>query len=118
MAAEGIYALLKYRDNTHLIYALDYPVRQSGFLEEMGVSQEGGYVANVRNPETGGNGRHSGFPGHLLERFRGRDLIPVDPVEFLDEVGAEMVLTDAMRDPDEDMNLEFNTRNGSHTSDH
>ncbi|HKP96694.1 MAG TPA: hypothetical protein VJ385_13125 [Fibrobacteria bacterium] len=120
-AAEGIYAILKYRDDTHLIYALDQPVRDGGLLEEMGVSQEGGYTANVRNPDSvegAGSGRHPDFPGPLLERFQGKESIPVDPVEFLNAEGAELVLTGVMRDPSEGMGLEFNSRNGSRTGDH
>jgi hypothetical protein len=118
-AAEGIYALLKYRDNTHLIYALDYPIRESEILEEMGVALEGGYTANVRNPdsiiEPDGVAKHPLFPRHLQERFGGREIIPVDPVEFLNEEGAELVLTGVGSEPAEEDGVEFNSRNGSRT---
>lgn len=118
-AAEGIYAILKYNDNTHIIYALDHSVHGSGLLEEMGVAQEGGYTANVRNPDSAGtadSGKHPDFPGHLRERFAGRDSIPVDPVDFLNEEGAELILTGVMRDPAEELGLEVNSQNGSRTS--
>jgi len=117
-AAEGIYALLKYRDNTHLIYALDYPIRESGILDEMGVALEGGYTASVLNPdsiEQAGMAKHPEFPRHLQERFGGRGSIPVDPVEFLNEEGAELILTGVGKEPSEEDGMELNSRNGSRT---
>ncbi|MDB5048816.1 MAG: hypothetical protein JWO30_1887 [Fibrobacteres bacterium] len=115
---EGIYALLKYRDNTHLVYALDDSIRENGLLEEMGIAPEGGYTTSVRNPDTSdasGNAKHPDFPRHLLERFRGRESIPIDPIEFLNEEGAELLLTGISNDPMEDLGIEFNSRNGSRT---
>jgi hypothetical protein len=117
-AGEGIYALLKYRDNTHLVYALDDSIRENGLLEEMGIAPEGGYTTSIRNPDSAGNGKHPVFPRHLLERFRGKESIPVEPIEFLNEEGAELVLTGIKNDPSGDFGIEFNSRNGSRTTDH
>lgn len=117
-AGEGIYALLKYGEDTHLIYALDYPLRENAILDAMGVSQEGGYTANVRNPDAAGPhdfSRHPDFPRHLLERFQGREYIPLDPVEFLNEEGAELALTGAGEADSREPGIEFNSRNGSRT---
>jgi hypothetical protein len=114
-AGEGIYALLKYRDNTHLVYALDDSIRENGLLQEMGIAPEGGYTTSVRNPDNSGNGRHPDFPRHLLDRFRGRASIPADPIEFLNVEGADLLLTGINNDPMEDLGIEFNSRNGSRT---
>ena len=61
------------------------------------------------------SGKHPDFPGYLRERFAGRESIPVDPVEFLNEEGAELILTGVMRDPTEELGLEVNSQNGSKT---
>jgi len=59
-------------------------------------------VKNPEAPSPPGMGLHetrrATFPKQLQERFRGRRFIPVDPPEFLDHEGAEILLVGARQD--------------------
>jgi hypothetical protein len=105
-AGEGIYALVRHGgEHTHLAYALELPAKPGEVQRALNIVKEGSYVVAVKNPEAPsppGMGldetRRARFPKHLQERFRGRRFIPVDPPEFLDYEGAEILLVGARQD--------------------
>ena len=105
-AGEGIYALVRHGgEHTHLAYALELPARPGEVQRALNIVNEGSYIVSVKNPEASsppGMGldetRRATFPKHLQERFRGRRFIPVDPPEFLDHEGAEILLVGARQD--------------------
>ena len=104
-AGEGVYAIARHNSHTHLAYVLELPVRPGEVQRALNIDEDGNYIVNVRNPKTPappGTGLDKGrrvasFPKNLQMRFRGRRFIPLDPPDFLDHEGAEIVLIGARR---------------------
>jgi hypothetical protein len=113
-AAEGIYAIVRHGDHTHLAFVLELPRRQGPAERELNVKREASYIIAVRNPETprppnaGLNPeRDAKFPKTLQEKFKGRRFAPVDPPDFLNYEGAELMFIGASEDPERELGLEF-----------
>jgi hypothetical protein len=101
-AGEGVYAIVRHADHTHLAYALELPARPGAVQQELNIEEEGSYILSVKNPElpaTRGIGldeaRQASFPSALQKRFRGRRFIGVDSPAFLDHAGAELLFIGA-----------------------
>ena len=114
-AGEGVYAIVRHRSHTHLAYALELPTKPGEVQRALNVVKEGSYVISVKNPEApspDGTGldetRRATFPKDLQERFRGRRFIPLDPPDFLDHEGAEILLIGARQDVYEELGLQLN----------
>ncbi|MGH9159750.1 MAG: hypothetical protein ACRD2X_07150 [Vicinamibacteraceae bacterium] len=52
-----------------------------------------------------GEAQRAEMPKRLMERFRNRRFVPVDPPDFLDQPGAELVLIGAETDPTDELGL-------------
>jgi hypothetical protein len=124
-AAEGIYAIVRHGDHTHLAYLLELPKRQGPAERDLNIKREASYIIAVRNPEAPrppeagrGMGSKARFPPELQERFAGRRFIPVDPVEFLNYEGAELILIGAAENAEEELGIEFKPDDeNEHTAD-
>ena len=114
-AGEGVYALVRHgREHTHLAYALELPAKPGEVQRSLNIVNEGSYIVSVKNPEAPsppGMGlqetRRAAFPKDLQERFRGRRFIPVDPPEFLDYEGAEILLVGARQDVSAELGIKL-----------
>jgi hypothetical protein len=114
-AGEGVYAIARHRDHTHLAYALELPTKPGEVQRALNIVEEGSYIISVKNPEApspAGTGldeaRRARFPKDLQERFRERRFIPLDPPDFLDHEGAEILLVGARQDVYEELGLQLN----------
>lgn len=114
-AGEGVYAIARHDDHTHLAFALELPEQPGEVQEELNIPQEGSYIITVRNPDVEappGVGLQeedrADLPQRLRERFHGRRFIPVDPPDFLDREGAEFVLIGADEDVFEELGVRLN----------
>jgi hypothetical protein len=104
-AAEGAYCIVQHDDHTHLAYQLELPHRPGAAQHEFQIEPEASYVITVKNPsqpsppEVGlpGSGKAE-LPPALLKRFRGRRFAPLDPPDFLDHAGTEIILIGAAHD--------------------
>jgi hypothetical protein len=83
-AGEGVYALPRHGDHTHLAYAIELPSKPGEVQRALNIVEQGSYLIAVKNPEgpsTGGTGldetRRAVFPKHLQERFHGHRFISV-----------------------------------------
>ena len=99
-AGAARYAIAEHEGHTHLSYELDRPAAWG--LEPvqrwLGIRHDASYVATVRNPEApaaAGTHQPAALPKPLRDRFRGRRFAPLDPPEFLDHAGVEIVLIGA-----------------------
>ena len=104
-AGEGIYAIVRHDDHTHLVYAMELPSRPGAVQQAFHLEEEGSYILSVKNPEQPSprgvgldESRRASFPKTLQTRFRGRRFIAVDPPNFLNYEGAEVLLVGASED--------------------
>ena len=104
-AGEGAYVIARHDDHTHLAYALEQPRSPGRAQRDLNIEPQASYVVSVKNPHVPpppGAGRPAvgdpDLPRDLLERFGTRRFIPLDPPDFLDHLGTEMVLIGAARD--------------------
>jgi hypothetical protein len=111
-AGEGVYAIARHDDHTHLAFALELPERPGEVQQELNIPAEGSYIITVKNPEVGappGAGLSQedrpDLPQRLRERFHGRRFIPVDPPDFLDQEGTELVLIGTDEDVFEELGV-------------
>jgi hypothetical protein len=116
---------VRHDDHTHLVYALELPTREGAAERELNIRREASYIVAVRNPETprpANTGldpeRDATFPKRLQEKFAGRKFVPVDPPDFLDYEGAELMFIGAAEDPERELGIAFKPdRETEHTAD-
>jgi hypothetical protein len=104
-AGEGVYAIARHDRHTHFGYVLELPEKPGEVQRALNIGEDGNYIVNVKSPKAPlapGTGLDKGrrvasFPRNLQMRFRGRRFIPLDPPDFLDHEGAEIVLIGAKR---------------------
>src|SRR4051794_17146148 len=113
-AAEGIYTIVRHGEHTHLAYFLELPKHQGPVERELHIEREASYIVAVKNPQTPsppnaglGPKQEAGFPKELQQKFRGRRFIPVDPPDFLNCEGAQIVLIGARENAGEELGIEF-----------
>jgi hypothetical protein len=111
-AGEGVYAIVRHEDHTHLAYALELPRQPGAVQEALRIEPEGSYVLSVKNPEAPsppGVGlpaeRRAAFPAELQRVFHGRRFAEADPPELLDHEGAEVLLVGTDEDVSEDLGI-------------
>jgi hypothetical protein len=111
-AGEGVYALVRHDDHTHLAFALELPRKPGAVQQELNIPEEGSYIVAIKNPDQPAppgaglsEGEKAALPQQLQQRFQGRRFIPVDPPDFLDREGAELVLIGAGEDPSEELGV-------------
>jgi hypothetical protein len=114
-AGEGVYAIVRHRNHTHLACVLELPETPGEVQRALNIQRDGSYIVTVRNPKAPaavGSGldaeRRAHFPRNLQQRFRGRRFIPLDPPDFLDHAGAEIVIIGAKPDVARTLGIELN----------
>jgi hypothetical protein len=113
-AGEGIYAIARHDHHTHLAYLLELPKNEGPAQRELNIEREASYGVAVKNPDSGGPpgaglDRHheARFPQKLQEQFAGRRFIAIDPPDFIDYEGAELMLIGASEDAERELGIEF-----------
>jgi hypothetical protein len=111
-AGEGIYALVRHGDHTHLTFALELPEEPGAVQRELNIPEEGSYIVAVKNPQQPappGVGlaerKQPRLPARLRDRFYDRRFAPVDPPAFLDHEGIELVFIGAGDDVSEELGI-------------
>jgi hypothetical protein len=101
-AGEGVYAIVRHKDHTHLAHVLELPAQPGEVQHDLRIEPEASYILSVRNPDATappGFGlsasRRPDFPEELRERFGRRRFIPADPPDLLNYEGAEVLLIGA-----------------------
>lgn len=97
---EGVYKIIASGNETRLVYALELPAEIGPAQQELNINQTGNYVISVKNPEKptpAGQGfqrgdRKADFPQDLQAAFGDRRFIAVNPIDFLNYAGAEILL--------------------------
>lgn len=113
-AGEGVYALVRHEEHTHLAYMLEFPKRPGPVQRALNIAAEASYVVSVKNPEAPSppnvgldDQRRATLPKRLRDRFGARRFISVDPPEFLDFEGIEILLIGASDDVSQELGIEL-----------
>ena len=110
-AGEGVYAIVRHGDHTHLVYELELPRRPGAVQEELKIEDAASYIIALRNPRAPsppGLGLRKvavRLPPELRDRFGARRFIPADPPALLDFEGIEFVLIGATDQPDRELGI-------------
>ncbi len=122
-AGEGVYAITRHGDHTHLAYSLELPERRGEVQEAFRIEDEASYIITIKNPEKPSprgaglrGGKKADFPKRLMEKFDGRRFSDADPPDFLDYEGAEMILIGASEEPVRDLGLKLKPEDESESS--
>jgi hypothetical protein len=93
---------------------LELPKQQGPVERELNIKREASYIIAVKNPETPsppntglGRKQEAEFLKELQAKFEGRRFIPVDPPDFLNYEGAEMVLIGAGENAEQELGIGF-----------
>ncbi|MFP4416160.1 MAG: hypothetical protein ACLFSB_02710 [Chitinispirillaceae bacterium] len=120
---EGVYRIVKHDGHTHLVYALELPKQEREPQHALNVEDQASYVISVKNPQRPsprgaglGPKQEAQYPKYLMEKFRGRKFSEVDPVEFLDHEGAEMMLVSASEDIQDELGITLDVENETKAS--
>lgn len=113
-ADEGVYIIARHDGHTHLAYALELPREPDEVQRQMNIEEEASYILSVKNPQQSSRGgagfdeeRAADFPKRLQERFADRRFIEVDPPDFLDYEGAEVLFVGAEAEVPEELGIEL-----------
>jgi hypothetical protein len=119
-AAEGAYVIARHDNHTHLAYRLRHPSRTGASQRDLSIEHEASYIVAVRNPHAPPPARMRAMvrmgaplrrspelPVELRERFGSRRFVPLDPPDFLDYAGVEIVIIGAARDTLAELGLDL-----------
>lgn len=116
-AGEGVYALVEHGGHTHLAYALELPKEPDEVQKELNIAPEASFVISIKNPDkpsppSAGLGRRqqARFPKPLAEKFENRRFIEVEPPDFLDYEGAEIMMIGAKEDAERELDIELDAQ--------
>jgi hypothetical protein len=114
-AGEGVYAIARHSGHTHLAYVLELPAEPGEVQQALNIVKEGSYIIVIKNPEAPAppsvgldESRQAAFPKELQQRFQGRRFIPVEPPDFLDYEGAEILFVGARQDVFAELGVQLN----------
>lgn len=113
LAGEGVYAIVRHDDHTHLAYELELPKKRGPVQIDLNIEAEGSYIVSVKNPERPaprgaglGEEQKPDFPQKLQAEFHGKRFADIDP-RMLDVEGAEILLIGASEDPEKDLGIKL-----------
>jgi hypothetical protein len=116
-AGEGVYAVATHNGHTHLVYALELPEEPGPVQVALNIKTQASLVAAVRNPDAPvprrpgtPQPRDPGYPDELRAKFAGRRFTDLDPPDFLDFPGTEVVLIGAGTDVGRELGLSLRPR--------
>lgn len=122
---EGVYRLVRHDGHTHLAYALELPRKgkRSKPQKEFNIADEASYVISVKNPEkpsppSAGLGDHKDpkYSKPMMDKFRGRRFVEVDPPKYLDRQGTEFMIISAAKNVKDDLGIAMEPKKESEQS--
>jgi hypothetical protein len=95
----GKYLLIDHGQHTDLVYELSKPHALGRVQKEFHLKKYGNYLITVKNPKQPAprgvglsNKQKAKYPGKLQNLFQDYRFIPLNPAEFLEQEGAELLL--------------------------
>jgi hypothetical protein len=118
-----VYAVVDHYGHTHLAYALELPETPGPVQVELNINPAASLIVTVRNPDAPAPPRaglppprRPDYPDALREKFAGRRFTNLDPPDFLDYPGTELVLIGAGPDVTRELSLSLHPRRESEQS--
>jgi len=115
-AGEGVYALVRHGDHTHLAYRLEFPKRPGDVQRELRIQNKASYIVAVKNPDAPSPpgvdlpaNERVPLPKRLTQKFGARRFAQADP-DLLDRAGTELVLIGATDEPERELGIELRPR--------
>lgn len=106
---EGVYCITSRDSQTYLSYQLELPQQLGDVQVELSLKPEASYVLAVKNQKIAGSqsGKEANFPKHLQEQLRDLRFAAVNPPDFLDYPGAELLLIGANEDVEKELGIDL-----------
>ncbi|HEV7676149.1 MAG TPA: hypothetical protein VGQ12_16585 [Candidatus Angelobacter sp.] len=121
---EGIYVIARHDDHTHLAYALEVPETPGEAQRELNIRKEASLIVTVKNPDVDSppeaglaRTRKAAYPHRLKSKFGDKRFVDLDPPDFLDYPGTELVLVGASFNPAHELGLKLRARRESERAD-
>lgn len=116
-AGEGVYTIVKHDGHTHLAYVLELPEKTKKVQRELNIAKESNYIISVKNPQKPsprGAGlrkeQKANYPKKLNDKFKDYRFISLDPADFLDYEGCELVLIETGKKNGKDLGIKIDTQ--------
>ncbi|HYZ82835.1 MAG TPA: hypothetical protein VE621_00450 [Bryobacteraceae bacterium] len=113
-AGEGVYALVRHQDHTHIAYVLELPEKPGRVQKALEIEPEASYIVAVKNPEAPSPPEAglppyeaAKYPKSLEQMFHGRRFLPADPPELLDYPGAQLIFIGASADVRSELGIDL-----------
>jgi hypothetical protein len=114
---EGVYAIVSHENHTHLAYALELPETPGPAQAELNIGAQASFIVTVRNPDMPAPPQAGmpttpkpRYPEELRRKFADRTFTDLDPPDFLDHPGTELVLIGAATDVHRELGLSLHPR--------
>ncbi|MDG5815455.1 hypothetical protein QA601_10220 [Chitinispirillales bacterium ANBcel5] len=111
-AGEGVYLLAVHHNHTHLAYSLELPRSPGDVQQELHIEEKASYIITVKNPQrpspSGAGLPRRGkaqYPDYLMNKFEGKRFTDVEPPEFLNYEGCELVMVSASKEPQKELGV-------------
>jgi hypothetical protein len=111
-AGEGVYAIVRHGEHTHLTHALSLPSRPGDVQQTLGIAEQGNLVLTVLDPAfdarpadalTARSAAEDPDPPCVGDADPGRRFLPADPPHMLDREGCNLILIAAGIAPEESL---------------
>jgi hypothetical protein len=116
-AGEGIYAIVRHGEHTHIAYILELPRKSGEVQRELNIRKQGSIIVTVKNPKMDSppqaglpEMKKPKYPATLQRNFSGKRFTNLDPPEFLDYPGTELVLVGVPADVTRELGIKLHPR--------
>jgi hypothetical protein len=111
-AGEGVYEIVRHEEHTHLAYALELLPTPGSVQRVFNIRKAASIIVTVKNPDANSppeaglpEYRKPEYPKKLMEKFGERRFVDLDPPDFLDYPGTELVLVGVHPDPQRELGV-------------
>jgi hypothetical protein len=116
-AGEGVYLIACHENHTHLAYALELPRNPSEAQQQLNIRKQASIIVTVKNPEAASpprtglpSSRKPEYPAPLKRKFQNKRFVDLDPPDFLNYPGTELVLIGASADAASELGIQLHPR--------
>jgi hypothetical protein len=116
-AGEGVYIIALHENHTHLAYALELPKTPGEVQQQLNIRKQASIIVTVKNPDVDSPSRAGlppsrkpEYPASLKRKFQDKRFVDLDPPDFLNYPGTELVLIGATADATRELGVQLHPR--------